>query len=289
LDAYNTHGRQFWMEGYDGNPHTVDRVKYADQVLIPHHAVSIYGSIQPDRLVELERAGDDGLLGRFLWFWPDPIPFRRGQRVPGEAWAIDCFDRLRQLDLVPGTPPAPVVIPFAADAANLLERFGASVDARRVRKGRFLGSSYGKARGHALRLATVIAHLWWAATSDLPLTEVSEGAVAAACVLMDEYFLPMAARVFTDAALPDAERFTTALARWIVQQTPIPEMINAREVRRHARIPGLRVAENVEFATKGLVEADWLRPNPTRAGGSQGRRRADFLVNPKLRRAPHDE
>jgi hypothetical protein len=289
LDAYNSHGRQTWMEGYDGNPHTVDRVKYADQVLIPHHAVGIYGSIQPDRLVELERAGDDGLLGRFLWFWPDPIPFRRGQRVPGEAWAIECFDKLRQLELMPGTPPAPVIVPLAADAADLLEKFGADVDARRQRKGRFIGSSFGKARGHALRLSTVIAHLWWSATNDMPLAEVSLAAVAAACVLTDEYFLPMASRVFTDAALPDAERFTTALARWIIQQKPIPELINAREVRRHSRIPGLREAEKVELATKGLVEAGWLVAKPTRAGERQGRQRSDFLVNPKLKTAQHDE
>jgi hypothetical protein len=295
LDAYNSHGRQFWMEGYDGNPHTVDRVKYADKILIPHHAVSIYGSIQPDRLVELQRAGDDGLLGRFLWFWPDPVPFRRGQRVPGEAWAIECFDRLRQLDLMPGTPPEPVIIPLSSDAADLLEKFGASVDARRGRKGRFIGSAFGKARGHALRLSTVIAHLWWSATRDLSLTgeatlkEVSQEAVAAACILTDEYFLPMAARVFTDAALPETERCTTALARWITQHKEMPKIINAREVRRHSRIPGLREAEKVEHAIKGLVEAGWLIAKSTRAGGRIGRQRSDYEVNPKLKRAQRDE
>jgi hypothetical protein len=106
---------------------------------------------------------------------------------------------------------------------------------------------------------------------------------------MEEYFLPMAARVFTDAALPDAERFTTALARWIIQQKPMPELVNAREVRRHSRIPGLRVAEKVNLATAGLVEAGWLIAKPTRVGGTQGRLRADYLVNSKLKLAQPDE
>ena len=64
------------------------------------------------------READDGLLARLLWAWPDPIPFRLSRRAPNSAWAIDAFDRLRWLDLQPGDPPQPIMVPLADDAAG---------------------------------------------------------------------------------------------------------------------------------------------------------------------------
>jgi len=58
------------------------------------------------------READDGLLGRMLWTWPEPIPFRLGQEAPGVQWAIRALDRLRELDLQPGDPPSPIMVPL---------------------------------------------------------------------------------------------------------------------------------------------------------------------------------
>ena len=97
----------------------------------------------------------------------------------------------------------------------------------------------------------------------------------------------MAERVYGDAALPEAERLTTTLARWIKRQQPVPETVNARNIQR-AKLPGLREADKVTTATNNLIDADWLRPIPTRAGGTPGRQRADFAVNPRLKRVSAD-
>lgn len=61
-----------------------------------------------------------------------------------------------------------------------------------------------------------------------------------------------------------------------------PEQINGRELRRQAGLPGLEDAGKVSAALAYLVDAGWLRPDFTGAGGSTGRRRQDYLVNPPL-------
>jgi hypothetical protein len=47
-------------------------------------------------------------------------------------------------------------------------------------------------------------------------------------------------------------------------------------------LPGLREAEKVKLALGVLVETDWLLPAPERAGISPGRKRDDYIVNPRV-------
>ena len=105
MNAYNDAGRAFWVEAYGGRPYRVERQKHPEPIIIPRLAVAVYGGTQPDRLAPLMREADDGLLARFLWAWPEPIPFRLGRAAPGAQWAIGALDRLRELDLQPGDPP----------------------------------------------------------------------------------------------------------------------------------------------------------------------------------------
>ena len=69
--------------------------------------------------------------------------------------------------------------------------------------------------------------------------------------------MPMAERVYGDAAATHAERIAATLARWIVREHP-PE-VHVRELQRNVRLPGLRTAEQIKTAADVLVEADWLR------------------------------
>jgi len=284
MTAYNQAGRSFWIESYGGRPYRVERQKLAQPIVIPHHAVAVYGSTQPDKLVRLMKDADDGLLARFLWVWPDPVEFHIGQKAPGIAWAIDALDKLRELDLVPGDPPTPLMVPLAGEAIADIEEFGRSMQRRQAWTSGFLCSAYGKARGWVVRLSLVLEYLWWCAASGFvePPTRVSERAVVGAAVLVEEYFIPMAERVYGDVGLPEAERLTTTLARWIWRQMPALEIVNAREVQRH-KLPGLRAADKVATAINGLIEADWLRAVPSRAGSSAGRQRMDYAVNPQLK------
>jgi hypothetical protein len=91
----------------------------------------------------------------------------------------------------------------------------------------------------------------------------------------------MAERVYGDAAVPEVDRLAARLARWIMEKQP--KIINGKQIRRTARLPGLRDADKVKIAIEVLTEADWLVPAPARSGSSPGRQRDDYAVNPRLR------
>ncbi len=69
--------RPFWLEAYVGGPIPYDRVNVGRPISISRLAVAMFGTIRPDRLANALTEGNDGLVGRFLWSWPDPVPFRR--------------------------------------------------------------------------------------------------------------------------------------------------------------------------------------------------------------------
>jgi hypothetical protein len=241
----------------------------------------MYGSTQPDKLALLMRGADDGLLARILWAWPDLIPFRLGRQAPGVQWAISCFDRLRELDLQPGDPPAPIIVPLTDGARALIEAFGGEMQQRQANAGGLLRSAIGKARGHALRLALVMEYLWWCGEDGMaaPPAQISARAFAAAASLMADYFLPMAERVYGDAAATDRERGAATLARWIRVQRPAE--LHVRHLQRDVRLPGLRTADQIRSAADNLVEADWLRP-PTPGTEFGQRGRIAYPVNPRV-------
>jgi hypothetical protein len=223
---------------------------------------------------------DDGLFSRILWLWPDSIPFRLGEEIPGVTWAIEALDRLRELDLTPGDPPHPIFMQLTPDARQLMDEFGKEMEARLKQSGGLLRSAFGKARGGALRLSLVLEWLWCCAKADmsLPPDSISKKAFAAAATLVSEYFMPMAERVFGDAAATEAERNAATLARWIVKERP--HEVHVRRLLREVRLPGLQSAEQVKTAAKILVDADWLHA-PVIGFGAQSK--VVYAVNPQLR------
>jgi hypothetical protein len=140
-------------------------------------------------------------------------------------------------------------------------------------------------RALALRLSLILEFLWWCAEAGIasPPREIGEAAVAAALGLIGDYFMPMAERVYGDVALPEEERLATVLAKWVFSQSPMPKTVNAREIQR-LKLPGICNREKVGAAIEPLIEADWLRPSPSPANPKGGRRRADYAVNPRLKR-----
>jgi hypothetical protein len=284
MTAYNPAGRAFWVESYGGGPYRVGRRKHSGQPIdIRHLVVAVYGGTQPERLTRLIADADDGLLSRLQWGWPDPVPFELGEETPNIAWAIEALDRLRELDLAPGDPPSPIMVPLTPEGRQLLGKFARDMESRKANAGGLLRSAFGKARGTALRLSLVLEELWWCAKDGLalPPSNISERAFMAAAALVSSYFMPMAERVFGDAAATDIERIAATLARWIIRQRP--DEVHVRHLQREERLPGLRSAEQIKRAADALVEADWLRAPAAVTGFGKGRAPVVYLVNPLLK------
>jgi hypothetical protein len=285
MDRYsrgNGSDRAFWLQAYGGRYWTRDLVKDDErEVTVPHLLWAVCGGIQPDRIARQLLAGDDdGLAARFIYFWPHPLPLRRPNRVPDHTHALAALRRLVEL---PWAQPEPEILPFTDAAAAALQDFREeTTDLESGATDMFL-SWLGKLPGFCVKLATILQHLaWcWIDPSPPPPNEIEEWAVEAAADFLEQYAIPMARRVFGEAALPQEERDARAVARWLIRQNPLPETINARDLRRMADGPGIRQADRIDAALDELADAGWVRPAPARAGGS-GRRRNDWAVNPAL-------
>lgn len=290
FDRYSGSGaeRALWLEAYQGGSHTIDRVKSEKPIRVAHLSIGVFGGIQPDRLVDLLEGADDGLPSRFLWSWPEPISPKRPARSCDKSGATEALRRLSLLRL--GTDdlgkPMPRILPLSDQARDAFQAWRLEHHAQNRELVGAIASAWGKAPGQLLRLALVLEHLWWCGdqSGEAP-SAISRTAINAAAALVEDYTKPMAARVYGDAALTERDRLAAVLARWIVKHQP--GSVNARKLRREARLPGLKEADKVRLALETLEDADWLRRAPSRQGETPGRQRGDYLVNPKIE-APAD-
>jgi hypothetical protein len=270
--------RPFWLEAYTGGPYRVARVG-RKPIEIPRLAVPIFGTIQPDRLATVLRGADDGLVGRFLWCWPEALPFRPPTNSANIVAAADALCLLADLKMAQDEDGAdvPVIVPLSESAAAIFESYVRTLAERERTAHGLMKSALGKARGQILRLALVLEHLWWCGDGTVAPQSIQKRVLEAAVSLVDAYFLPNAERVFGDAVIPLQERNARLLAHWIIENRP--GTVNITDVRDNARLPGLRESEAVKAACRFLAEAHWL----IEVGHSgRGRPRGDYVVNPKL-------
>jgi hypothetical protein len=240
--TYHGGGRSFWIEAYGGRPYGVERKADPNPIIVPRLAVAVYGGTQPDKLARLLREGDDGLLGRLLWLWPAPVPFRLGHQTLRVEWAIRALDRLRELDLQPDDSPMPIRVPLTAEGRGMIESFARDMQDRQKNANGLLSAAFGKARGQALRLALALEMLWWCGEDGVlpPATQISPRAFAAAAELIGDYFMAMAERVYGDIPATMRDRNAATLARWIFGTRP--QEVHIRHLQRVVRLPGLRTA-----------------------------------------------
>lgn len=283
FDRYNPGGKAYWLEAYRGGSFTIDRKSSPEPISVPFNGVSVIGGIQPQKLAEsLLGKADDGLSARFIWCWPDKPEFVR-PRSSANVEAIEAA--LRRLEALTWATDehgqdVGLVLPLdddAADAFEALQRFHRSAgdEAHGLLK-----SFVGKLDGIALRLALVSELARWAYEGGEEPRSVSRASVEAVGDFLETYAIPMAARVYGDASLPPVERNAATLACYIRRNRL--SRVNARDLRRKARLPGLRDADQIRDAIEALVEVDWLRPDGRRRGANPGRQSADYAVNPSI-------
>ena len=163
----------------------------------------------------------------------------------------------------------------------MMEVFAREMQERKAAAGGLLRTAYGKARGQVLRLALNLEFLWWCGDTGMtpPPMTISQRAFAAAALLVSDYFIPMAERIYGDAAATTAERNAATLARWLRKTRP--DEVHVRNLQREVRLPGLKRADDIRAAADVLVEADWLR-SPASGTEFGHRGRISYAVNPRL-------
>lgn len=283
FDRYSPGGREFWLEAYGGRHFTIDRRGAAKALRIPFNGVSVLGGIQPEKLASCLLNGvDDGLVARFLWAWPEAVPYRRPRQIADTARLERIYRRLDGLQYgADGKGDAKAItLTLAPKAGDIFEAWVREHQAALSEAASLFKGFCGKLKGAVLRVALVAELLKWAdGTGDEP-GEVSIQSIVAAIDFAETYAKPTALRVFGEAALPVVERNAAALGRELLKRQP--HEFNARDARRVWGIPSLRDAGDMAAAIDFLIEAGWLRAAPKRAGENPGRYSLDYIVNPVL-------
>jgi hypothetical protein len=287
FDKYSGGGdRPFWIETFGGRPYTVDRVKSDGIPLkIQRLSIAVTGGIQPDRLAKLLMEGDDdGFTSRFFPVWPDPIPPKRPLGRIDTSRILAPMRRVAAIepDLDEWGNQKPKIIALSEAAADLFDRWRRANAIEQQAASGLYQSYLGKMPGMVLRLALSLEYLHWSLSpqrTEEPQS-VAEGTIGQAADLVDDYFNPMAQRAYGDAMLPEDDRNAITFAKAIISKKL--EVINLSNVRSKWHLPGLKDAQKVKKAAEILVEADWLRPRPSREGDKPGRKKDDYAVNPKV-------
>lgn len=283
FERYNPGGRTYWLEAYGGRSYTIDRKGSPEPMRIPYNVVSVIGGIQPGKLAEtLLHVADDGLAARLLFTWPNRPEFSRPssmadlrgieaalRRLDGLEWGADDFGKR-----------APVRVMLDGDAADVFDRCQQFYRDKELEAGGLLKSFIGKLPGLTLRLALAAQFAGWAYHGGPEPKSITAETLGAVADFVADYALPMAERVYGDAALPQDERNAATLARHIKRHRL--RSVNTRELQRTDRLPGLREAADIAPAVDALVEAGWLRLDGKRKGGTVGRHSSDYLVNPAI-------
>jgi hypothetical protein len=281
FDRYGGGGgadRAFMLEAYGGNAYTVDRKKDDEPLRIPFCALNVVGGIQPDKLDMIFGGGDDGFASRFMFVWPDRVPYARVAVGPGVAPLVRAVRRLYGLrHHIHDDQPRPVALRLSAAAVEVLEQWRADLSTQSLGEGGALGAALGKMPGRAMRLALTFELCIWAGGADgVPEpTEISGATMGAVVSFLATYAVPMLRRALGEAGLPQMERDATSIARRIAKERP--RLVNASTIRRQrwlGNAPAKRYAE----ALGELVEMGWFVPAGTRDGETSGRRRSDFRV-----------
>lgn len=280
----NGSDRPFWLEAYGGRAANVERV--IRETYIPRLSIGIVGGIQPDRLQALLLdSEDDGLLARFLPFWPKPVPLARPGRHHDDNFMEGPLQRLWNLPMCEDRNgnPCPRYVPFTNDAREALQSFRERVRDLEAGAEGLLLSFIGKLPGMAIRLALVLAFLDYAAQPGGAEPEtIPADAFRRAALFLEEYALPMAQRTYAAGASRSDERKARKLLALIREKGW--GTFSTREALRCER-SGIDRKDQLDPAIEALVEAGNIRRLDHATGAKGGRPAERYEVHPDILRA----
>jgi len=284
FNAYSSgQDREFYIEAYTGDFKTVDRVKLEEPINIEFLSISIIGTIQPDKFNSiLINTDDDGFTARFLYTWPNSVPFEKPINIPNIKLLELIVQKLRDLDFPVDNKNKhiPIKVPFSKKAQNIFVKWRKILPEREALYDGMLKSHIGKLPGMVVRVALVLSYLDWAASnSKAESTEILDKFVKKAIKVIDEYFFPMAQRVLGEASLPQEQRDARVIAKWILRNKP--EIINVREFSRTEGSP-LRDTKRLKNAFDFMVDSNWVEFDGKREGETIGRKKQNYTINPKV-------
>jgi hypothetical protein len=240
-------------------------------------ALSIIGCLDPARLDEAQRAGDDGRAARFLYAWPRPAPWRGFLERPAlrESDAVTALDRIARTVT---DPASPLALMLDEGALKVLDGHIGRLNQELNRADGVEAAWLGKGRGMVARLAAALRMLDWAAVASsmaVPPNAINGDTMSSACRLWD-YFRGHARAVLARASPTDGERLMRRVLAWILSRGATE--ISREDVRRDALGQALNAAQS-QRVIESLEHEGFLRQVEVEPGRN-GRPAHRWHVNP---------
>src|SRR5260370_1293918 len=118
-------------------------------------AVSIVGSLDPERLDAALEGTGDGLAARFLYVWPGPAPYR-SLRTLKPVREDEMVNALQRIARAVGTPEKPLVLALEDQAAAVFDTCLGRPHGETLRAEGLLAGWLGKRRGTIAPLAPLL-------------------------------------------------------------------------------------------------------------------------------------
>src|SRR2546430_11318586 len=117
------HDNEFWLEAWNGNPYTVERMG-RPPLALDHLLVGLVGGLQPDKLARSFQGDLDGMYARFLFSWPAEPPYQplTNDVAEVEPEIVNALTRIIDIP-VDKDAFAPRLIPLSPEALQAFEDF----------------------------------------------------------------------------------------------------------------------------------------------------------------------
>lgn len=290
MDAYKAGGkaemdRGKWLTAASGGFESVDRVGRGE-VVVGNFAVSVVGTMQPERLLESSKKyglQTDGLMQRFLFTYAHDSGLARLSEDDEAEVEIPAYlaDRIRRdFACHPAYQKEPYTLSRGARVVfNEITDYLAAAQAI-PDIGAGFNQWLGKAQSRMARLTLLYAILWQDKAEGYV---IGEHAAKMAAEAMRGYFIPTAMMTFDATAGTAHDADTKAIARWILKQ----QASGATEVEtRYASKSGprcLRISQDeVRKKLEIFVSAGWLSLRADAQSFQRGLRPSVLVITPGL-------
>jgi hypothetical protein len=250
MERYNAgrSDRAFWLQAYDGGPHSIDRIKRGE-LHVRNLSVSILGCIQPQRLAEIQGLTSDGLLQRYVPVMMSTASFPQDCACADEA---EAYSRLVR-ELIFAKPARLIMDDAALKIMDELRRYLFDIEQTSGGLSEGFQSFVGKLQGIAGTLALIL-HM--AHDPQHGATYPVEGrTIANVRRLMIDFILPHGYEFYRGAETSTGERLRQ-IASWIL--TSSKQRIVASDLTSNiADLRGLSLY-NLNERMDPLVAVGWL-------------------------------
>ena len=246
-------------------------------------AVSIVGSLDPERLEQALEGTGDGLAARFLYVWPGPASYRslRTVKPVREDEAVNALQRIAR---AVGMPEKPLVLALEDRAVTAFDGCLEQLHGETLKAQGLLAGWLGKGRGTVARLAAVLALLDWTANRPAnapPPSVITAQHLHAAWNLWERYYRPHANR----AGPSERDRKLRQVIGWLRARGATK--VSREDVRRDALSQRVKAA-GADEVIAALEQAGVLREvvDDEEEYPGPGRPARRWQVNPALLAKP---